>query len=179
MFTAFLDLGELASGSSFAPQQIDQKRSVFADCVTASADGNVKDVHENQIPPGWPVALGLFGHGTQVVICSDVCMDRLEADRYPGLRFARMARPPIVSPWCIVCAVCGRRCIERPGCALHDGRCPGVQWRLTFQGLDATATALELFAPDEADRLLDLLERYMLHRPGVDPVVLLMKLARR
>ena len=129
--------------------------------------------------PTWPIALSLFGHGTQLLICSDRCLDSLEEDRYPGIRFAHMTRRRIESPWCAVCAVCGKVCAPKAGCGLHAGECPDVQWRLTLQGLDAAATAFELFEETEAERLLEILERYLQHRPQVDPVILLMKLAQK
>ena len=129
--------------------------------------------------PSWPIALSLFGHGTQILICSNPCLDRLEEDRYPGIRFTHMTRPLIESPWCAVCAMCGRVCVPKDGCGLHDNACPDPQWRLTLRGLDAAATAFELFEDAEAGRLLETLERYVQRRPQVDPVILLLKLARK
>lgn len=126
----------------------------------------------------FPIALELFGGGSQVVVCSEKCVDALEVGWYPRVRFNTMPQRLLGSDWCVVCVICGKIVVRPITCPLHEGECPKVQWRLTLQGMEATQVALKFFGYKKCDEALQIVEDLLGSRPGLDPIALLYGLHR-
>ena len=138
--------------------------------------GTVSTMSRSQPRPRFPVALEMYGRGSQVAICSLECMDELEGEWLPGVRLTHMARTPLTTGTCAACVVCGYVAVKVLVCVLHDDNCPERQWILTLSGMSAAVLAYELFGPALGDNMLETVERMMALRPDDDPEKLLRRL---
>ena len=127
-------------------------------------------------PPRYPTVLSLFGHGSQVSICGPECMDELEGEWYPGIRFSHMTEHVLQTETCAHCVVCGRATVKPRYCRLHDAGCPGAQWAHTLEGMSAATLAFELFGRVLGDRVRLIVEAAVSQRPDTDPTALIYRM---
>lgn len=136
-------------------------------------------VEQQSTTPRFPIGLALFGQGSQVSVCSESCMDELEGDWYPGVRFAYMAEPALQTGTCAACIICGRTTVMPRNCLLHDGSCPDIQWIQTLTGMTSAKAAYEKFGRTLGDRVLITLEWAARRRPSTDPLDLIRRMRVR
>jgi len=124
----------------------------------------------------FPTAVPTNGHGSYLVICSDMCMAILESEYLPGVHFTKTDIP--VSDFCQVCSVCGELCIRVAQCVMHETSCPTVQWRQTIEGILTTAELQKYFSDDFLDEALTVIHSLVRRKPGTDPITLLKRMTR-